>query len=775
MPGTTFLHIQNRDSIAARVMELPGLSVRIGRGVHCEVRLNDPGLAEVECVLRRRAGRWYVQPVGSSGMVVMGDHILEHSEILMPGVEFRVGETSLMLQAGSGIEVGSFRQPILVEPSDLGLEIISSDFNHGVRRDRPFPDARSAALDRPEGTSFEEERERLSQWRTSLERRERWLKARREERRWERRWRAAGESLRARSNASPRPASVTETERATAPSTEARPVASGALPLRGEPEAPIRATPAEDEEHPSLDIKLGSVTRLPPETDQGTSVANTWEAPRTLEVDEVEGEDDADLLGAPTIDEWGDSPFEFQEPEAPEPRRASPVTSRPETAPPPLPPTTEERPSDSPRMLVGPPSESPEGIPGFDREDWPSARTILEAHETRAVEPVRADSRSKPRRPEPTVARRPEHWAIPAWLMIPPMAATALLASVVGLVLSWTWSQDLRVEGTLADRLLQGERIPPRGIDTEPVPRPAWWGTTADHLYLQALALGRLEGDPDRQEQARFLLGLARNTSPSHAGVRFAMANLPVEGVESGLVRPVSELGLSRDVVAFAWTARRRLAAGETEAALVEYRQALEMITCADPRRAERSDAEGILPDRRHTMPYEDLIGPMVRDLSSREGWTFEEWSAALPPYGPVLLAAFRVLQEEGRSEAERALNQLLAAEEGPPRGGSVAVHLACRAEAMAVRDRWEEAERLYLDAIDAMPDADLRRTWWNNLSDIYASQNNLVKMRQARANARAARPPAPSESRSAIDRRDETSLGRGEVETLDRGRSAVP
>ena len=67
MPETLFLHIESRGRTAARVLELPGDSLRIGRGAQCEVRLGELSLAEVECLLRRRGEVWHIQPLGPPG------------------------------------------------------------------------------------------------------------------------------------------------------------------------------------------------------------------------------------------------------------------------------------------------------------------------------------------------------------------------------------------------------------------------------------------------------------------------------------------------------------------------------------------------------------------------------------------------------------------------------------------------------------------------------------------------------------------------------------
>lgn len=101
MPDATFLYIQAHDDTEPQVRELTGMSVRIGRGPTCEVRLDDPGLAEVQCLLRRRGMSWYVQPVGPSGRLQMEGRLVEHQRPLPLGVSLRVGEAWLTLRGGT--------------------------------------------------------------------------------------------------------------------------------------------------------------------------------------------------------------------------------------------------------------------------------------------------------------------------------------------------------------------------------------------------------------------------------------------------------------------------------------------------------------------------------------------------------------------------------------------------------------------------------------------------------------------------------------------------
>ncbi len=187
MPETTILHIRSRGPTPARVLELTGLAARVGSGAQCEVRLDDPGLAEVQCVLRLRGRGWHVQPLGPRGGVALDGEPVERQRPLPLGASLTVGEHVLTLQAAGGEApgVGSFDEPI-------GVEVLEAEIG-------PAPAALDAAESTSQGRVAEVDQDRLARWQASLERRERWLKSRQEELRWEKRWRAAGERLRARS------------------------------------------------------------------------------------------------------------------------------------------------------------------------------------------------------------------------------------------------------------------------------------------------------------------------------------------------------------------------------------------------------------------------------------------------------------------------------------------------------------------------------------------------------------------------------------------------
>jgi tetratricopeptide (TPR) repeat protein len=205
----------------------------------------------------------------------------------------------------------------------------------------------------------------------------------------------------------------------------------------------------------------------------------------------------------------------------------------------------------------------------------------------------------------------------------------------------------------------------------------------------------------------------------------------------------IESLGLSRDVVALAWAGGRLLDEGKPDAASWAYGAALEMASRAD---LDHLDPPTFREDkhiRRYQLPYEDLIGDVVRAMAGHDGWTFSQWSAALPDFAVAPLTATRALEERGRlDEAEKAIDLTLSRAQGPPPPGcSQAVHLAAEAEAMALRGRWREAEERYRQAIDLMPRDTFRRSWYMNLANLYVHLNDDTRKRDAWEAAKGAAP----------------------------------
>jgi hypothetical protein len=118
--------------------------------------------------------------------------------------------------------------------------------------------------------------------------------------------------------------------------------------------------------------------------------------------------------------------------------------------------------------------------------------------------------------------------------------------------------------------------------------------------------------------------------------------------------------------------------------------------------------------------------------------WTYAEWSAAVPPDAVARLAAVRVLRERSGPDAEAALDALIAEDNpGSLKGGPLALQIAAHAEALALKQRWSEADQRYRQAIDLMPDPTIRRSWWVNLAEVALRQNDESSRQKALEAAR--------------------------------------
>jgi len=365
--------------------------------------------------------------------------------------------------------------------------------------------------------------------------------------------------------------------------------------------------------------------------------------------------------------------------------------------------------------------------PAVNRVEWPSARDILAAHRAASqpratVAPGRITTGQRNRSHAlPTLARPPAHWSMPVWLAGPPAAVLVLAAGLAGCVLSWWWACDSYSASIMTDRLLTTDRAAQRRPLPESVVPPSgtWTRSTAQHLAHWAIYLSRFHGERDHSpSEVPALLERALQVSPINPTARLAAAQVEPRG--TGTTVSIRSLGLSRDVLSLAWSAHRLLEAGEKEAALKMYGRALSIAVSGESSRAvpARFSEDPSVP--RYLLPGEERVRDIVRELASRNEWTFPEWSAALPEGAMVPLAAARLLREQGRSEAEALLNLVL--DERRTAADSLAVRpltLAARAEAFALRSRWREAGEQYRQAIELIDDDTIKRSWWFNLADI--------------------------------------------------------
>jgi tetratricopeptide (TPR) repeat protein len=378
-----------------------------------------------------------------------------------------------------------------------------------------------------------------------------------------------------------------------------------------------------------------------------------------------------------------------------------------------------------------------------DEVVWPSVKDILANHRASAGPKPAVLRRRQAAQPLPTVPREPGQWSLPLWLAWPPLAVAFLIAGLASCVLSWCWVVDASSAAIVTHRLMtpdgSGRRRPLPASVVPPDGR--WLTTTAQHLAHWAIFLRGSEADPDRPApDLSSMLTRALQISPMDPMARLALA----QDEQTGSRAPASirTLGLSRDAVSLAWSARRLLGAGKKDAALRLYEQALTVASANGLSRTATPRFHDDLATQRYLLPGEDAVRDIVADMASRGDWTFREWSKGLPQNPTVLIATARLLREQRRDEALPLLELLLKADGAPSMGGAADPRaLAARAEALAMMgSRLKDAEQEYRQAIERVDNDLIRRSWWFNLADIARRLNDESQRQSALLSAMATR-----------------------------------
>jgi hypothetical protein len=104
MPESICLHIQGRESGPIRVVELPWISVRIGRAAYCEVQLAEFDLADEACRLQLRGRSWHLVPVAARSLVSLEGQPVVSACPLPFDVPFTIGPYCLTLRRDRAAE-----------------------------------------------------------------------------------------------------------------------------------------------------------------------------------------------------------------------------------------------------------------------------------------------------------------------------------------------------------------------------------------------------------------------------------------------------------------------------------------------------------------------------------------------------------------------------------------------------------------------------------------------------------------------------------------------
>jgi hypothetical protein len=816
MPNSTCLHVRERESGPIRVVEIPWVSVRIGRASYCEVRLADVDLPPEVCRLRRRGGSWQLVPLAAKTWVQVDGRPVESPCPVLYGAPFFVGRYSLTLRRDRSAEPDwELTEAPVSRPLDCSYVGVMREDTTAVTSSSPWeaiplprqlpppvavpPDPAPAGGAAQTGTSGRS----MPSFGND----------------WEARWRAAGAQIKA------------GTRRRSSDAQSARSgydAAFHSVPLkeirapRPSPVAPGKnASPSSQPARPAPPVALGSyphwVRAAQPPAASASSWTNWFAKERSRSEPWATGNEALAILEGETPDLAPlDSDEHIEEaelripagdtPAAPDRERASvtqdeaispllavqdisdgetsghwqvssppavPASAEPE--PEPFPPAQRRTPADpdrranetrtatlflrdphraaaAPEMATARPVRSP------DRDEWPSAQEILAMH--REIAPRPRGPAAAVRRPRnnssPTPSRAPKHWTLPAWLAGPPLALLIFALGAAEFALSWSWACDSYSASVLAERLMTASPSARRKPLPEWVapPQGRWFFSTAQHLAHWAIFVSRLDA-PEKERlsvDTRSLLSRALEASPINATARLAGAQLEEHGAEDS--SGVRDLGLSRDALSLVFSAGRLAARGKQRAALELYRRALLIASHTTLAHGEMPRFNDDPSAPRYLLPGEERVREILRDLLSRTEWSFREWSEILPQNTTVPLVAARLLREQGRSDSE-ALLDLVVNQEEPLETGEVSgpLLLAARAEACAMRSRWREAEMQYRQAIELVEDETTKRSWWFNLAEV-ASRLDDEAQQQAALRAALAGPSSDEIARRATELR---------------------
>jgi len=325
----------------------------------------------------------------------------------------------------------------------------------------------------------------------------------------------------------------------------------------------------------------------------------------------------------------------------------------------------------------------------------------------------------------------PASWSLPLWAGWLPACLLVFPIGIVVLTVSWAWTLNDQATGLVSGLLARNDLAKP--VAQELIPRNTpWWKTSAGNLAFWATYFERrTQTATEEIAEARAFLDAAAKASPIHAQTLLARARL--NSTNESDTQYVASFGLSRDIEALAFSGQRCLKAGKKEAALKLYRQALDITSRVRITRMTLPAFDDESQVRRYRLPNEELIHRIISDMASDGGWTYAEWSAAVPSSPLIQLVTARVLTERGAPEVQKVIDQILEpTQAGASSLPTTALDAAAQAEAFALKSQWEEAQERYRVAVGLMPNDLIRRSWWLNLADLALRLNDEVSRQKA-------------------------------------------
>ena len=701
MPEATVLHIRGRETDATRVVELNGPAHRVGRGAQCEVRLADPMLAEVQCLIRLRGETWHVQPVGPAGLVSLGDRPVDHLSPMPPGVSLRVGIYRMTLQPP--LNWGAFDTPIEVGPGSSSIRVA------------------------PQAAVADPGEERIRAWRERLDQREHWLQSRQGEKRWEARWRAAGENLRARNQSE-----ATGLSRANRDTPRTPPL----------PQVPPESIPASV--HRAIEARRAELIQL----------ATVPVEPAPVSIPEIGTDLPAPRSPAESFPAVHPSPRPVEGDGAiidPPPDRGVTVAATPSETP----DLAEADPGNPPEAapietVDRGPSAKPSPLDAMGK--LPLAAAIFAAQGTRPVagpssKPSKKRSGPKPSIPTDPVA--PGVWSVPSWLAGPPALIATIGLVGLGTMLGTVWSGDNLAAEVFAQAALRAEGANSPLLDPTERPETRLWRTTSGHMALGAAAIERSREANPRVEEVADAIESAHRASPLDPTIRLARVG-PRRGDPNPREAAAYAEGLARDSTSQAQAGRVLGGLGHREAAILAFRRALDGAARAELVDLPPPTFDDDPATRRYRLPRESRVAAVAAAMLAAG---VDPVDAPLPPIAVARLAVGRVLRDQPGSRASRVLASVLADDVIEPAGEDrQAEHHAARGEALALLGRPAEGVEPYRRAIasGAIDDA-TRRRWCLALAELLSGPGSAEE-RSAMLDAARGDDPREEITRKALD-----------------------